>query len=1152
MEDVIEVPRFVRGRVLREAGGGLDGVEVFVRVGGDPPVSLPPVVPQADGRFEIEVAVEDLEEAGDGPLALVVTDPLAPDLTLNLGEGAFEEEIVVVLPERREDPRTRVETVRRLLEAEREATGSARVMLAEEVGRRDADENRVRRVVTAILGRLTGSSGGDTRFKAVSGRSVSSLTREAVRAGREDVSAAPPAVAVRPGLYDDGARMRSGDLIADLAGARQPRDGYWRADPLERLRLRRRHVGPDGLPLSRRSDPAGGNDGRTGGEGDGGPAGNRLDGEAEAIGNAVSEKVERLVDAMRLPEDPPLLTADSAVKGAGPEVEFARGIADTTAFHDFHELIPALPDVWQEVFDRRFVSVVETAVRELDAAGVPIDDLAGDVEDAAPGGTGPVELLAERLASLGGVYDTSAVAEVRPRTPSMLTPASAIGSGMASASARVLLRSREVAARDQGGVGGGGTQGGSTGAEFEGQIVQTEQDLEVTGRGERIPSLLEELRSFLRGEHSFTVFAADGKDRAINFGVLLTWRHEMEPLAYQVGEIAHTMTLAPGEERKIVTKRRRSVKRSTAESEKALRSLRTETTDTMRAESEILRKATASTDFHLSSSGSTNVLVQGGDFQTNSTRKVGRDGNDTRRRFREAVVKAAQEVRNERSMEVKEESEELFEEETTARVKNSNEEIAMTAVFYTLQRRYRLRERLHRARPVILVALPVPDPAEITTAWLVRYAWVLRRCLLDDRLIEALDYLTSAYLGDQETLVHLERAVAKHERALDAAEHRLRSARALSESRSGALSTLRRSLSARESESLLDQVLDAPGVNLVADVNRFARNLFGGGGQDDEQAERERRALALEAAEEDLARAERAAREAEAQVAGASNALQEATRDLVAAKSRTLNYEVRIAELRVHVCDQLPFYMQCIWANQPPDRRYFELHDVLVPVLSDEVRVTRVGTFDEPGLDGITPDRFRVDFAEDDGPIELRSLAEMCNLHELLGIWGNLAMFPLKEGNVLTDLILAPYVDGHEVLRDPEDVAASWTLSELEEYADELREDPEEFERQEPFLRATLERLLTAPRLSEEEIVVPTDSLYVDLLTSGGSLLEPFKREHRALDVEVVREELRTSKIESARRAARIAEGDLADPDMDDFARHLVRGDGSALPPPRP
>ena len=1140
----------VSGRVINQTGDGIRGIPVLLRTDDEQDPQLPVSVTDDDGRFRIAVP-----GPLDGALQLIISDGDTVDLVVDLLPTAVGDETLVVLPEPTEDPRTHVADVARVVSSQREAANAARGVLADEVDKRGAGEDEIAAAVGAVLLDVVANGGGDTAWKLTPGQSIADLTAEAVHEGRRAVSAAPPAVAVPAELLDDGEELTTSALVARLAGAPQPRDGYWRVDPLERLRLRERHVGPDGLPVSR-TTPTGGGDG----DGRGPTPVSAL--EPTAVDAAVNSKVEALVDAMRLPEDPPLLNADSAIRGTGPDTEFARGIADTTAFHDFHEMIPALPDVWQDVFDRRLINLVDAGVRELAAAGLEVSTLSAP---PPPDGDGadpprPADRLLDRLGRLASVYESTSAGAIRPRPATLSAPASAVADGVTDLAGGVLYRAVDVAddatgtpvaarprVRDHRDVAGVRAPRRPVDDAFE--AVDTAGVSRDTYVVPTVPALLRELRSYLRGRHAFTVFAAEGKQRAINFGVLLTWRHEMEPLTYQVGRIAHTITLAPGERRKIVTRQRRSLKRSSVEADKALRSSRSETTDTLRAESELIRKANASTDFHLSAEGTTDLLVSGGTFSTNATRSVGRDGNDTRRRFREAVVKAAQELRNEVSMEVKEESEGLFEEETTAEVHNPNDEVALTAVFYTLQRRYRLRERLYRARPVIMVAMPVPDPSEITTAWLIRHAWILRRCLLDDRFATALDYLTSSFLGDKETLKHLRKTVQQHEKALGAAEHRLRSARALVEHRSSALSGLRRRLAGRSEDGIVDELFDLPGLSLMKDASNFVGSIFGRG--DDDQAKRERQAMLLEAVEEDLARAEREAREAESQMAGASNALQEATRDLVAAERNARNHEVRIAECRVHVRDFLLHYMQCIWAHQPPDQRFFELHDVQVPVLTANVRVTRDGVFDRPGLDGITPDRFRVDFADAGNEVEFTSLAQICDLDQPLGFRGNLALFPMKDGNALTDVIIAPYIDEHEVLRDPDDIGASWTLADLEEYADRLRGDPTvDFDEHVEFLRATLERLLTAPRLAEEEIVVPTTSLYVDLLISGGKLLEQYKEMHRALDVEKVREELRTDKLDALRRAARIDERELADPDMDDFERHLVRSDGNGVPPP--
>jgi hypothetical protein len=667
--------------------------------------------------------------------------------------------------------------------------------------------------------------------------------------------------------------------------------------------------------------------------------------------------------------------------------------------------------------------------------------------------------------------------------------------------------------------------------------------------------LLRELAGYLQGKHAFTVFAADGAERAINFGLLLTWRELWKPLNYQAGEIVHTMTLAPGAEQTVITKKRRSLKRYTAEAEKAQSSRSLETTDTARAESEILRKATASTNFQLTSEGSTNLLVSDGSFTTSATRDVGREGNDTRRRFREAVMKAAQEYREEHSMEVKTESETVFEEETTTKFRNPNDEIVLNAVFYSLQRRYQIQEHLYRARPVILVAMPVPDPSELTSAWLVRYAWIIRRVLLDDRFRPALDYLTTGFVGDREVLADLQRSVHEHTKALKEARYRLAEARALVELRGKTLNDARLRAADPGSKGLLEALGDkgipvvSSAADLVQGANDLVTSIFGGG--DDKAEQRERAALLIEAAEDELLRAERQSREAETQVTAVSSALQQATREYVQAKRASRNHEVRIAELRVHISDNILHYMQAIWASVPPDQLFFELHNVRVPILDDSVRVAQQGTFDQPGLGGFTQEQFSTEFAASGAPLTFRSLAEVARLVPI-GFKGNMVMFEMYEGNALTDRILAPYLDEHEILRDPNDIAASWTLTELREYADMLRAkivageitqtDFDDIHA--PFLRATLERLLTDPGPSEDVVIAPANSVFAELLVTGDSLLEPFKEEHRALDVALARSELRRNELDNARRAMRIGTDDYEDPDIE--AKYLFEGQASA------
>src|SRR4029453_3222498 len=82
-------------------------------------------------------------------------------------------------------------------------------------------------------------------------------------------------------------------------------------------------------------------------------------------------------------------------------------------------------------------------------------------------------------------------------------------------------------------------------------------------------------------------------------------------------------------------------------------------------------------------------------------------------------------------------------------------------------------------------------------------------------------------------------------------------------------------------------------------------------------------------------------------------------------------------------------------------------------------------------------------------------------------------------------------------------------------------------------LRDQYQRIVSSPRRVSDEIVVPTDSLFIEALPGTYPLLEGFKLEHREMEVEKVREETRKLKLESLRYAARILDNTLSDPDIE-------------------
>jgi hypothetical protein len=108
-------------------------------------------------------------------------------------------------------------------------------------------------------------------------------------------------------------------------------------------------------------------------------------------------------------------------------------------------------------------------------------------------------------------------------------------------------------------------------------------------------------------------------------------------------------------------------------------------------------------------------------------------------------------------------------------------------------------------------------------------------------------------------------------------------------------------------------------------------------------------------------------------------------------------------------------------------------------------------------------------------------LEEVADLDDLLGFKGNYMMFPLRKSNALTDFMTIPYLDPVFGLRDP-DPLGNWTLTDFVKYVCCLRHKlpKEEFLKLLPGLIETYRRLVNTPGSDGDEIIVPTDSLFIE------------------------------------------------------------------------
>jgi hypothetical protein len=249
--------------------------------------------------------------------------------------------------------------------------------------------------------------------------------------------------------------------------------------------------------------------------------------------------------------------------------------------------------------------------------------------------------------------------------------------------------------------------------------------------------------------------------------------------------------------------------------------------------------------------------------------------------------------------------------------------------------------------------------------------------------------------------------------------------------------------------------------------------------------------------------------------------------------------------LRIHLKQNITYYMQQIWSHQPPDQTFLELHETPVPKFQDQSEYD-FGDFD-PVEDALNPYvHHNADAGEPTKIYEAtiisnfsldgtEPLAKVAHLDEVKGYFGNYMMFALRESNPLTEFMMEPYVlRGFEELTDPDDVG-NWTLDEFAEYVVRLKAGltTSAFNKIKDQLGRQYDRLLKSPIRDGEEIVVPTGSLFIEALPAGTSLHEGLKRLQRAMEVKLAQENVRAAALKNLLLADRILNNERDDPEID-------------------
>jgi hypothetical protein len=824
----------------------------------------------------------------------------------------------------------------------------------------------------------------------------------------------------------------------------------------------------------------------------------------------VPDLVGRLVETMTSPEEAvafgvtPRATQDD-VQGVVDGFELRSGPDDMPRLRDFYNLQIAFDYVWQKAIDDGVIEGATVLSRQL-------QDLGGDPLGAISTGSDPIKALRKELRTVQTTHASFNLATLPPvpaqRPPNPLPPQL---SGGSTVSVRPPISDTTIDTTGTNAQGGAGS-----------------------GSGEPPPpELLRQIEALLNERYAFEIFAPG----SVNFGILVTYRQRWSPVSYQVGDLVRTITLTPKETRKVTAKRVVKKERNVKEMENSLRVRKDEAANTARDEAEIIAKAESKTNFSLTAKGSYDIGIADGDSTVVFGKDAATNSSDTKKAFREAVIKAAQEYKDERKLEV--ELKEVYEDEVTetSEITNPNDELPVTYLFYELQRRFKLSEHIHRLTPVVLVAMDVPNPSRSAIdALLLTHGWIIDRVLLDDQFRKPLEYLRTKVVGDEFGLLTMAQNIKVLTGIVEELKKSYTQSRTLVNQTADLLTAqmvVRAQATAESNEGLWEKASEALTGDSDSAIDVEAARIL-----EDAARERYERAVAQE-------RALRAQLDSEAATLKAAN-------DAYAKEfAEHLNCLMDLGALRLHIKENILYYMQAIWAHTFGDQVFLALHKKKVPRLASREQSYSLSEPSElPSSVTVKPGEVVLGVAANmrlesdlDPAEDFVTLAEVADLDNLLGFKANYLILPLRISNALTDFMMTPYVDSELGLHDPDEFG-NYTPEEFVAYARALNEQmkrqlengeitEEEVEKTIARLTEQYKRLLSAPRRAEDEIVVPTGSLYIEALPGVHPILEDFKLMHRAIDVKKVQAEVRKLEMENVRYAARVLADEREDPDIE-------------------
>lgn len=777
------------------------------------------------------------------------------------------------------------------------------------------------------------------------------------------------------------------------------------------------------------------------------------------------------------------------------------GPADITSYHDFQTLQIAFEHIWTEVFDQELKQLGKTLYSEV----VKLEE----------GFSAPPQPTARPV-----------VVSAAPAGPAVAVPAYVTPAGAVTAYAT-----------------GGGTvvvspvAGGNTVTVTPALPVVPSRPDEINSihdlrnfiqqfrvPGMQIPAnvmdLVNELDRKLTERHKFDVFAPG----SINYGLLYTFRQKWEPVNYQVGRLISSLPLAPKESRKYSIKTVKVLSRNQKMLDDQEYKSHSESSMTSRAETEIINRAQNKTSFNLSASASYNAGAFGAQLQTQLGTEAENLSSETKKNFREAVSKASQDFRKQNKTEIEISSKLEQEVNSSSEIMNPNDEIPVTFLFYELQRQYDLSEELYKLQPVILVANEVPSPHEINNQWLITNAWILQKVMLDPIFLPAIYYLSENGLSGTLTLQILRDNLSKQIYLVQSlsAEANLKTAQAQQ-----AFDTLLRVIRKDDMVSSLDTNQLNNAMHALSAVLNPIGAIAGAIAQN--QSEEERFKRMKEAASMLLERQDKEKSEFADRLKNEVSALERMTMQYVDEMKRVMDREQALTQLRIHVKENILYYMQAIWDHEPPDQRFFRLYNIEIDWL--EPAEERAAISPSERAYGDTYIEISMDYRC--RQVKKR-LVEVADVDNVLGYKGNYMVFAAKKRSHLHNYMMHDFIDEYSGgLKDP-DGFSQYTAQELIDYLRCLKQNnARQYESEKAKIIEILNEKQKSPRKEKERIVLPTSSVYIEALPGKHAILEDFKLVHRALDVKKVQAELRKMELENLRYASRLGKDLLGDPDFE-------------------